>query len=324
MYLLFNKKTFSFIKQLLTLAFVTLALLLQAQESVTVTATVFPPYSTQFAYYIDNPNKIQVTLLNTTSQPIDVYAQGRLTGDNGVEIRTDPTYSPILPITLYPGIPFHLTQNNIGDIFSANHLLYQGTSQSELLSMGGLPEGNYQFCFSVYDFANGNLLSNEDMGCSNMIIIQYIDPPTILNPICGDTIIPTTPQNVLVSWTAAVGGGPNIRYRFIMTEMMPGTRDPSDAMASASPPYFLEQDVAIPQILIGPSDPPLIPGRSYAFIVQAYDPNNEVIFNNNGTSETCWFNYKEPLIIQPTDSIIIEDNIMDGFIHDFEFIPNPK
>ena len=291
MYLLSNK-TNLLGKKLLTITFIVIALLSKAQESVTVTATVFPPYSTSFSYYIDNPNKIQVTFLNTTSQPLDVYAQGRLTGDNGVEIRTDPSYHPSLPITLYPGIPFHLTQDNIGNIFSANHLIYEGTSQSELLSMGGLPEGNYQFCFSVYDFGNGNLLSNEDMGCSNMIIIQYVDPPVILNPVCGDSIISTDPQNILVSWTAAVGGGPNIRYRFIMTEMMPGTRDPNDAMASASPPYFLEQDVAIPQILIGPAAPPLIPGRSYAFIVQAYDPNNEVIFNNNGNSEVCWFNYK--------------------------------
>ena len=304
-------------KQLLTFAFLAIVMLLKAQESVTVTATVFPPYSTSFSYYIDNPNKIQVTFLNTSSQPLDVYAQGRLTGDNGVEIRTDPSYHPPLPITLYPGIPFHLTQDNIGNIFSANHLIYQGTSQSELLTMGGLPEGNYQFCFSVYDFNNGNLLSNEDMGCSNMIIIQYVDPPVILNPVCGDSIASTEPQNVLISWTAAVGGGPNIRYRFILTEMMPGTRDPNDAMASAAPPFFLEKDIAIPQILIGPADPPLIPGRSYAFMVQAYDPNNQVLFNNNGNSEVCWFSYKniESSTTSDTTAYSSDSSNVPGFLN---------
>ena len=310
-------------KQLITIMLVTISFFIQAQEPVTVTATVFPPYSTSFSYYINNPNKIQVTFLNTSAQSLDVYAQGRLTGDNGVEIRTDPSYHPSTPITLYPGIPFHITQDNIGDIFSSNHLVYQGISESELINSGGLPEGNYQFCFSVYDFNTNTLLSNEDMGCSNMIIVQYIDPPTILTPVCGDSILPVTPQNVLISWTAAVGGGPNIRYRIIMTEMMPGNRDPNDALASASPPYFLEKEgLFVPQLLIGPADPPLIEGRSYAFLVQAYDPDNQVIFNNNGISEACWFNYKQHLVIQPSDSTVVPDIGIDGFIQDFELIPN--
>ncbi len=308
-------------KQLITIVFLALSLFVKAQESVTVTATVFPPYSTSFAYYIDNPNKIQVTFLNTTAQPMDVYAHGRLTGDNGVQILTDPAFRTSTPITLYPGIPFHITQDNVAEIFSPNHLVYEGTSQSELLNLGGLPEGNYQFCFSVYDFNTGTLLSNEDMGCSNMIIIQYVDPPVILNPVCGDSIAATTPQNLLISWTPAVGAGPNIRYRLVMTEMLPGNRDPNDALAAASPPYFFEKDLTIPQALLGPSDPPLIKGRSYAFFVQAYDPDNQVIFNNNGTSEACWFNYKDnSLTIEPDTTVIVPD--LNDFTNDLDFIPN--
>ncbi len=279
-------------KQFLILTLFMVSLFVKAQKPVTVTATVFPPYSTKLSYYINNPNKVQVTFLNTGMQPLDVYVQGRLAGDNGVEIKTDPNYKPPTPITLNPGIPFHLTQDNIGDIFSADHIVYHGTSELELIKAGGLPEGNYQLCFNVYDFNTGALLSNEDMGCSNVIIVAYIDPPVILNPVCGDSITALNPQNVLISWTTPVGAGPNIRYRFVMTEMHPGNRNPNDAMAAASPPYFLEKDLNTPQLLIGPGDPPLIKGNSYAFYVQAYDPNNEVIFNNKGISKVCWFHYK--------------------------------
>ncbi len=278
-------------KQFLILALFMVSLFVKAQKPVTVTATVFPPYSTKLSYYINNPNKVQVIFLNTGMQPLDVYVQGRLTGDNGVEIKTDPNYKPTVPITLNPGIPFHLTQDNIGDIFSADHIIYHGTSESELIT--GLPEGNYQLCFTVYNFNTNALLSNENMGCSNIIIVAYIDPPIILNPVCGDSITALNPQNVLISWTTPVGAGPNIRYRFVMTEMHPGDRNPNDAMAAASPPYFLEKDLNMPQLLIGPGDPPLIKGNSYAFYVQAYDPNNEVIFNNKGISKVCWFHYKD-------------------------------
>lgn len=317
MYLHFKTIT----KQWLLISVLLMPFITKGQEPVVVTAMVSPPFSTNFSYYIDNPNKIQVTFLNTSGQPLDVYAQGRLTGDNGVEIKSDPSWHPAMPITLFPGVPFHLTQENIGDVFSSDHIIYTGTSQENLINLGGLPEGNYQFCFSVYDFNTGAILSNEDMGCSNIIIISYIDPPVILNPICSDSITATIPQNILVSWTTPIGAGPNIKYKFIMTEMHPGDRNPNDALAAAAPPYFMEKDLPFPQLLIGPGDPPLVEGRSYAFYVQAYDPDNLVIFNNNGISEACWFNYKEPLTIVTGDSII-ELYDFDDFTNDFELIPN--
>ncbi len=278
---------------LMVMMFVLLSLWVNAQAQVTVSASVFPPYSTKFSYYIDNPNKIQVFFVNTTAQPLDVYVQGNLTGDNGVEIKTDPAYHPPTPLTLQPGVPFYLTPDNLGDIFDADHLIFSGITEQELLDLKGLPEGNYYFCFRVYDFNTGMLLSDENSGCSNSMIIQYVDPPVILNPVCGDTVLSMGMQNVIVSWSVPVGAGPNVRYKFIMTEMHPADRNPNDAINAAVPPYFIEKDVSVPQVIITPADPPLMPGRSYAFQVQAYDPDNEVIFNNEGKSEACWFIYKQ-------------------------------
>ena len=290
-------------------------------SSVTVSASVLPPFSTRFSYYINNPNKIQVFFINTSSEPLDVYIQGNFTGDNGIEIYTDPNYIPPQPVTLYPGVAYHLTQDNIGDVFSADHILYQGTSEQELMQLGGLPEGNYQFCFSVYDYNTHALLSDENTGCSNMIVISYIDPPVVLNPQCGDSIITSNPQNLLVSWTTPVGAGPNVKYKVVMTEMHPGDRNPNDALQSAVPPYFFEkEELTVPQLLIGPGDPPLMEGRSYAFYVQAYDPDNLVIFNNNGVSEACWFTYGKGASGTSDSGIVIPDGISD-FIHDFDLIP---
>jgi hypothetical protein len=101
-----------------------------------------------------------------------------------------------------------------------------------------------------------------------------------------------------------------------------------DAIMSASPGnYFIEEeDLTVPQMYIGPTYPELNTGYSYAFFVQAYDPNNQVQFNNNGTSEVCWFTYKEP---QSNDSTGIEINIsddfsLDTFLDDFALLPSTQ
>ncbi len=319
MYSLFNNLKKQWI--LILAGFILPAMSMAQGSPVTVSATVLPPYSTRFSYYIDNPNKIQVYFINTSTAPLDVYIQGRLTGDNGIEIYTDPNYIMPQPITLYQGVAYHLTQDNIGDVFSSEHIMYQGTTENELMQLGGLPEGNYQFCFSVYDYNTHAQLSDENSGCSNVIVISYIDPPIILNPVCGDSINATTPQNILISWTTPVGASPNIKYKFVMTEMHPGDRNPYDALAAAVPPYFYEEEnLSVPQLLLGPNTPPLVEGRSYAFFVQAYDPDNQVIFNNNGTSEACWFNYKP---VQPptndSSGIVVPEGLSD-FNNDFEFV----
>ncbi|GAB4330199.1 MAG: hypothetical protein Kow00127_22440 [Bacteroidales bacterium] len=300
-------------------------LLLKAQSGeVTVVVQVYPPFSTHFSDYIDNPNKILVQLINNSAGSLDVYLKGSFTGDNGIEIATEEGYKPSSFITLQPGIPFQLTPSNLGDVFSSSHLVYTGITEGEIIQMQGLPEGSYQICLTVWDYYTDQQLSqDEPSGCSNPIFIQNVDPPQILFPICGDSITATTPQNLLFSWTIPVQTGTAVKYRFIMVEMFPGNRDPNDALASAVPPYFYEADLSINQLLYGPSAPQLIEGRSYAFVVQAYDPTNTIVFKNNGTSEACWFTWKPAT--QPGFTIdtglTLPDFHLDDFIHDITFLP---
>ncbi len=300
------------------------------QNTVSVIVQVYPPFSTQFADYVDDPNKVSVQLLNSSMQPVDVYLRGHFTGDNGIDIYTEEGYKPGSYITLQPNIPFYLTQSDIGDMFTPEHLVFSGITQNDMIQMQGLPEGNYQICITVFDYQTGVQLSpDEPSGCSNSIIIQYVDPPQILSPLCGDSIISSTPQNLLFSWTIPVQTGlNNIRYHFLMVEMHPGDRNPYDAIASAVPPYFYQTDIMnLNQILYGPGDPQLIEGRSYAFVVQAIDESNQVIFKNNGISEACSFTYKKftPPYIEPDTGFNFTGGMaIDDFVNDFEFLPTTK
>lgn len=303
--------------------FVVFPILLQAQSNtVIVNTVVYPPFSTQFSDYISNPNKISVTLINNSSTTVYAYLSGSFTSDNGISISSESGYKPPTPIALEPNIPFQLTLDNIGNIFSDQHLVYSGITKQDLVNMQGVPEGNYQICFTVFDYYTDKQLSlDEPSGCSNIIMVQYVDPPVILNPYCGDSIVSSTPQNLLFSWTIPVQTSTNLKYRFIMTEIHPDDRNPYDAMASAVPPYFFEKELSINQLQMGPSDPQLIEGRSYAFLVQALDPDDRIVFKNNGASEVCWFKYKgNSLPIELDTTVIISDT--NDFTNDFDFIPN--
>ncbi len=292
---------------------------------VSVTSVIYPPFSPKLSYYLDHAEKVNVTLINTSARPLDVYIQGHFTGDNGIDVSTEKGYKPDMPITLEPNIPFQLTPYNIEKIFSVNHLVFSGITKDEMLQDKGFPEGTYQMCFRAFNYNTDQPLSSENTGCSNPIFIQYVDPPIVLYPTCGDSIDATPVQNLIFTWTTPSTAGIMYSYHFVMVEVQPDNRNPYDALASATQPYFYETDVNSNQLIMGAAEPQLIEGRSYAFVVQAVDINNEIQFKNNGTSEVCWFTYrrrKELNLSTGTGTqFTVGNNSWNDFTKDFGFLP---
>ncbi|MCD6346137.1 MAG: hypothetical protein J7L96_01825, partial [Bacteroidales bacterium] len=150
-------------------------------------------------------------------------------------------------------------------------------------------------CLQAFDFNSSQPVSQ--FTCSEFSV-QFTDPPIIITPSCGDSISKTEPQNVIVSWTFPIGAVPGeIEYNLKIVEMYSADRDPNDAIETATLPLFLDAKTNINSYLIGPSDPEFIPGRYYAFLVQAQDVNGEILFKNDGKSEVCWFKYTDGILI---------------------------
>jgi hypothetical protein len=63
--------------------------------------------------------------------------------------------------------------------------------------------------------------------------------------------------------------------------------DLNDAMFS-QPPFF-ETEVSTNVFLYGPAQPSLVEGKTYAFLVTAFDPMGQMVFRNGGRSEVCSF-----------------------------------
>ncbi len=327
MYTHFNRKIRAAgSKLLMLLVLIGLPLFSLAQYyPVSVTSVVYPPFSPKLSYYLDHADKVNVTLINTSARPVDVYIQGHFTGDNGIDVSTEEGYKPELPITLVPNIPFQLSPSNIEKVFSLDHLVFSGITKDEAVRNQGFPEGTYQMCFRVFSYETNQPLSSENTGCSNPIFIQYVDPPVILYPTCGDTIDATPVQNLIFSWTTPPTAGIVYSYHFIMVEVQPGDRSPYDAIVSAGQPYFFETEVNSNQLIMGPAEPQLTEGRTYAFAVQAVDVSGEIQFKNYGTSEVCWFTYKSPFKIEPVNTAenLVSDlsDAWDGFSNNFGMLP---
>ncbi len=249
--------------------------------TVTVSIAVTPPYTSRIDDYISQPNKIMATLINTSPDPVDVFLRGEVSGEGGIRVYTDPNFKPAESITLNPGIPFLINLDNLQQVFDANHLVFVGTTKEKILYQNGLPEGDYTICLRVFDFNTSHPLSAEEpLGCSNVFTVTNVEPPVILQPVCGEVITPATPQHIIFSWTRPPGCPVNVQFNFKMIEVLPYDRNLNDAMKSATHPVFFETTSLVNTYLYSPGDPALVINKRYAFAVTAIDPSGKPFSSN--------------------------------------------
>jgi TANFOR domain-containing protein len=122
-----------------------------AQSAFTVNISsvlVIGPYTSQLPAYVNNPSKVVITVQKLAGTPdINVKLFASLTGDNGIQITTNPTaLSGLSQISLTSTQPTQVVNALfIRNIFDLNNVNVQGTSATNLLT-NGLPPGNYQLC----------------------------------------------------------------------------------------------------------------------------------------------------------------------------------
>ncbi len=257
---------------------------------VSVNVAVVPPYQRD-AFFYYSAMKTSVIIINTGMLNEDVSLFLEFKGDNGVNLRTRESFTPFNMVLQSDTPSVTPTESDLEPYFQAGNLVATGISINEL-QQNGLPPGQYQICIRVRR-ANGEFVSGEDpFGCSNYFSINAVEPPQLINPICGDEIT-TGNNNIVFSWTTPPGVFPTtMEYTLKMVELLPN-QDPNQAFLSSTVPAFLERSVFTQtSILYGPTDPPLEAGKSYAWqvIAKEGEPNTPIL--NGGKSEVCWFTWK--------------------------------
>lgn len=283
-------------------------------QNVNVTVQVLPPYSTYLPDYLNNPSRIYITLLSNEDATIKLKAN--ITGDNGISLITTNT-SNAAAIPLKANQIKIVNGTDLKKCLDINNVTVSGINKNDLFRGSGIPEGVYTICIQALNFETNEPLSeSEPVGCSLPFEIQQVNPPQLLAPPCDETITSSTPQNLVFSWLIAPGVPLNTKYVLKIVELVPSTRNPNEAMNSATTPSFFETITNTFSLFYGPAQPQLKIGKRYAWRITSItnslstisDETNRNIksnFQNSGNSEVCSFVYGEEVV----NKLIVKEKI---------------
>jgi hypothetical protein len=261
-----------------------------ASNPVQVTSNLIPPYSLYLSDYSDaSQNKWNIQLLLKDFTQTNYQAKLRITIEGaGIRLRTRQGFSAG-PIRLDPGIPYQVDATDLSQYLNIQNMEVSGINRSQLASTQKLPEGFYQFKIEVLDYNRNNRVSN--IGTS-MAWLVLNDPP-LLNLPFEEKIRLQDPQQVQFQWTPRHTSSPNsafeTEYIFKLWEIWPEGRNPNEVVRTTQP--LFETTIMTTSYFYGLNDAMLIPGRSYAWQVQAINLSGRDLFNNQGKSEVKSFQY---------------------------------
>ncbi|WOC53110.1 Fibronectin type III domain-containing protein (plasmid) [Bergeyella porcorum] len=196
-----------------------------------------------------------------------------------------------------PGQQITLSNVDLRSLFALDNL----SGIDPLSYSKALPDGVYSFCFQAYDWFTKNNLSQK--ACAIAFFNQY-EPPFLTLPQNGERIPALSPYDngaaaMIFQWQPRQIA-PNTRYVFTLKELWDLERDPISGFLAAPP--FWQEEVFSPTLFYGLDKAQLIPGKRYAWQVQAKSGNpvysaspteDNGTYKNNGLSEIFYFDYTE-------------------------------
>lgn len=264
------------------------------------------PYSLYLSdYAMPGSDKMRVNLrLLQTNRPLYAVALRFTIEGAGITI-TSATTRNHEPINLSGGETVVISGSDLASYFQPENLVFNGFDKNQYLQTHKLPEGIYQITVEAIDFNNyssGLVVSNKG---TTTAWFMLNDPPRFNQPIGGDVVQATFPQNVFVQWLPQHLNSPNgsfdSEYELKLVEINPGqnieTRNQIDlqvanqAIQSQDPIY--ETVTTSTSVIYNNSMPLLIPGKFYAMRVRVREKFGLDLFKNNGYSEVVWFRFGE-------------------------------
>ena len=257
-----------------------------------ITLSITPPYSPRLSDYAEQPGKLVLILKNNAGRQLRIYLKATITGDNGVVIATKPNYKPAQPLVLQINQLLQADINTLRDLFDDSKLSYTHVTLDDIIKKNGIPEGNYQVCIQAFDYDTNLPASDPATGC-RQIRIASLEPPVPIKPLENETLKPLQPQTLLFSWTIPAGAEPGTTYHLRIVEILDPKKNPNDAYRNSR--AFYETDLTVNTLLYGPSQPPLVKGRKYAWAVTALPGPKGIAYRNRGLSVVRSFVFGETL-----------------------------
>jgi hypothetical protein len=264
-------------------------------QALSVQVMIQPPYSNRLEDYLDKGNNVLITVVNTSPVVQQFKLIPSIEGNNGVFAGVLESFLPTTPISMIPGesrvFTFSLLKS-INANLKQSDLRLSGISYNVLERAGVLPEGTYTLCVRAIQYGGTAQLSGSG-GCATFFITAY-DPPMLLMPQNGADVLMPMPQLINFQWTPSGISG-KTRYRIKLIDMSAvNAFNPNDAFNNPGVvPYFEQANLPTSIFTYDQSKPALIPGRSYAVQVTAYDPEGKLSYKNQGRSQAHLFTLRE-------------------------------
>ena len=266
------------------------------QYPVRLVPVVFPPYNVRLSDYALNSDpklQLQVLMTDLLEPPHKTGIKFSLESGGRVIAVSSPFINGLDPFMLQPGSPISLSNLDLKPLFKLENL--SGISPANYAK--ALPDGLYQYCFQAYDFYTKNNLSQKS--CASVYQVLY-EPPFLNLPQKGEKVTKKAEfQGVVFNWSPRQVA-PNTKYIFTLKEIWDKQRDPVSAFLAAR--VLWKEESFAPSLYYGVDKTQLIPGRRYAWQVQAvsgtpqynHSPIQEGgVYKNNGLSEIFFFDYVE-------------------------------
>ncbi len=258
---------------------------------VRIIPTVNPPAPVNFYNYADgttlnSPLRVQLLLGDLAISNRQIRLKVAFEG-NGIRFESTDNVIGAAPLFIDGGTPLLLTNADLAPYFELQNL--QGISPRRYGQV--IPEGNYQFCFEVFDVARGVQLGERT--CASTFIFNN-DPPFLNLPVDGANIEPKPVDNIVFQWTPRHINVSNVEYEFSLVEIWDNSVDPQTAFLTSPPIYQVTTRAT--SLVYGPAQPLLLNNKRYAWQVQAKALRGaeEIgLFRNDGKSEVFWFSKTE-------------------------------
>ena len=256
---------------------------------VNVNVNIKRPIPNKVSTWEQDPTIIQLVLQNTSQQSYpDAYISVEVKNDAGSIVGKTETNDPGVPTFTVPAGP----PNGAGvitltghDIVNMNAFDIDDNVQSTLTTTNQLPEGYYDFCFTLLD-ANNAPIGMPETQCVSVEIL-HPEPPALISPVNQD-VTQEFPQFI---WSPVIGASPNqlIKYRITIAPRFEG-QNLRTAIEANNP--LVDNFVQSTTYQYTPSDLPFDTysgAVDYVWQVQALDMNDDPVGTNQGKSEIAKF-----------------------------------
>nr|WP_260393513.1 fibronectin type III domain-containing protein [Riemerella anatipestifer] len=278
------------------------SILLKSQQyPVRLIPSIFQPYSLKLGDYATSTEpKLQLQLLMTDLMEPQHQTGLKFSLESGLNAVPLAVSNDFVvgfsPFTLYPGSQLTLSNIDVRALFELQNL--SGINSVQYAQ--ALPDGVYQFCFQAYDYYTKNNLSQKS--CATVYLVQY-DPPQLNLPQNGEKLQAISPYSggsgIVFQWMPRQIA-PNTKYIFTLKELWDLGQSPISGFLSSR--VLWQEESYAPTLFYGLDKPQLMPGKRYAWQVQAKSGNpvlganpteDNGVYKNNGLTEIFYFDYVE-------------------------------